>query len=71
MKSSKKIFVVLCILAILGTIPSIYFILTALIEGNVIDAEKQYFVNKLLFYIFEVLVVLFILFKLIQKKRNL
>ena len=69
LKSLKMFGIVVCVLLIVGTIPSIYLIALELIEGNVLEADRTHFIVKFLAYISEITILAYIAFRLIKATR--
>lgn len=68
MKWLKYIGVALCVLLIVGTLPSVFFIAKGLIVGQV--DESTYFVGKLFAYIAIIVALAFMSAKLFKSARR-
>lgn len=68
MRSLKYIGVVLCVLVIIGTLPSVYLISKGLIVGRVDD--PIYFAWKLAAYIFIIIALTVVSVKLFKSARG-
>ena len=61
---------ILCIVLVLGTLPSIYLIGSGLLDNAVVPAERSHFQMKLVAYIVEILVLGALAIVLLKSRRR-
>ena len=60
---------ILCIVLVLGTLPSIYLIGSGLLDNSVVSAERSHFQMKLVAYIVEILILGALAIVLLKSRR--